>query len=183
MSSAIDSERGTALTGERSDNKVAAVFATEEAARSVAEGLRTDGGLQPEQVLVVTPRDEHPGRKLQPESRGILHTIILSHYKLAIAGIVLGLLVVAVLYFMDVGAVTRSPAFAAFAAVFFGVSFGLFAGGLISLRPDQDPMVFKVREALDKGRSAVVVHAFSAEQRDLAAQALERNGGETIRTL
>lgn len=179
----MNTDAGSALTGERSDSKVAAIFPSEAQARAVSTAIRDESALQPEQVMVVTPHDRHPGRKMQPESRGILRTIIVSHYKLAIAGIVLGLLVFAALLLMGVDAVARSPGLAAFALVFFGACFGMFAGGLVSLRPDQDAYVLKIREALTEGRSAVVVHAFNTDERQRAEAALAHHGGQTISSL
>lgn len=171
------------VTGERSDSKVAAIFDSEAAARAIADDLRSGLGLEGAQVQVVCPRDRHPGRKLLPEGHGIFRTIIIAHYKLGIAGLLLGAALFAVLYAMGVTAIVSSPVLAGALIAGYGGVFGLMAGGLVSLRPDQDPYLLKVRDALKDGRTAVVVHAFDPAERDLAERALSARGGDTIRTL
>lgn len=171
------------ITGETSDSKVAAIFEDEGTARRIAGKVGSLLNLRPTQVQVVTPTDRHPGRKLEPESHGIFRTILISHYKLGLAGMGMGALLFAALMMMQVQAVTQSPWFAVGMMIGYGGVAGLMLGGLVSLRPDHDPYVLKVREALEEGRTAVVVHAYSPGQRDHAADALVSNGGKTIRTL
>lgn len=171
------------VTGERSDSKVAAIFDSQDSARAIAARLREDVPLQPGQVQTISPQDRHPGRKLEPEGHGIFRTIIIAHYKLGLAGLAVGAVLFAVLYAMDVTAVVSSPALAAGLMVGYGGVFGLMAGGLVSLRPDHDPYLIKVRDALQDGRCAVVVHAFTDDERDRAERTLSAAGGETIRTL
>ncbi|MCD9033064.1 hypothetical protein LDO32_15145 [Luteimonas sp. Y-2-2-4F] len=173
----------SSVTGETSDSKVAAVFDSESTARAVATEVQSALGFQASQVQVVTPHDRNPGRKLEPEGRGIFRTILIAHYKLGIAGLVLGALVFAALWGLGIEAVRSSPWLAGALIVGYGGVFGLMAGGLVSLRPDHDPYLLKVRGALKEGRSAVVVHAFSTEERDRAQEALAARGGETIATL
>jgi len=151
----------SSLTGEISDSKVAALFDSDDHARAIAHEMRSRLGLRDSQVQVISPHDRHPGRKLLPEGRGIFRTILIAHYKLGLAGLALGGLLI----------------------VGYGGVFGLMVGGLVSLRPDQDPYLLKVRGALKEGCSAVVVHAFSAEERARAEDALSARGGDTVRTL
>lgn len=173
----------TPITGEASNSKVAAVFATaaaaRDAAREVADALALDAG----QVKVITPDDPHPGRKLEPESRGIWHTIVIAHVKLGIAGAVLGLVAFAIAYAMGIRFVTSSPVATALVLLFFGTVAGLFMGGLVSLRPDHDRYVLAAHEATEQGRTTVVVHAFNTAQADQAADFLRGQGGEVTSTL
>lgn len=171
------------LTGEVSDSKVAAIFDSESSARSCARKLRRALRLRPSQVQVITHHDRHPGRKMEPEGRGILRTIVTAHAKLGVAGMALGAVVFSLLYAIGLQLVTSSPGFAAALIIGYGGVLGLMAGGLVSLRPDHDPYIEKVRDALAEGRSAVVVHAFNANQRDAAQDGLDKAGGDTIRTL
>jgi hypothetical protein len=171
------------LTGELSDSKVAAIFDNEATARRTVARLREELSLGPAQAQVVGPDDRHPGRKLLPESHGIFRTILVAHYKLCVAGLAIGAVVFAALYAMGIAMIVSSPVLAAALIIGYGGVFGLMFGGLVSLRPDQDPYLLKVREALQEGRYAVVVHAFDPEQRDRAEQSLAAHGGDTIRTL
>lgn len=171
------------LTGEASDSKVAAILGNEARAREVAGTLLQDLDLQPGQVRVLTPQDRHPGRKLEPESHGIFRTLVVAHYKLAIVGLVFGVLAWALLFGLGIPAVANSPDIAAAVIVSFCTVLGSMLGGLVVLRPDHAPYVRKVQAALRDGKCAVVVHALDAQQRDLAEHALADAGLQTVKTL
>ncbi|MDH5823709.1 hypothetical protein QFW77_11995 [Luteimonas sp. RD2P54] len=171
------------LTGEASDHKVAAAFDGVEAAQAAAAGVRERLALGIAQVRVVEPGQTGLDRALEPEDRGIFRTILRSHLWLGIAGAVLGALAFAILLAMGLPLIAQSPLMAAGAIVGFGAVAGLFAGGLVSLRPDHDPYVLEAREAHAAGRTVLLVHATSAEQCAQAQELLEAAGGDTIRTL
>ena len=171
------------VTGEASDSKVAAIFDSESRARRIAQGLRWRLRLRQSQVQVITPLDRHPGRKMEPEDHGILRTLVIAHIKLGLVGTAVGVALFALLYLSGLELVTASPGFAAALIIGYGAVFGLMAGGLVTLRPDHDPYIHKIRDALEEGRSAVVVHAFDAGQRSAAQETMDEQGGETIRTL
>lgn len=171
------------ITGELSNSKVAAVFPNESAARNAALGVATALSLGSAQVQVITPAEPHPGRKLEPESRGIWQTIVVAHIRLGIAGAVAGVLIFAVLYAMDIPFIVNSAVAAALVLLGFGAVAGLMLGGLVSLRPDHDRYVEATRDAMAAGNTTVVVHAFSTEQRSQAADYLRAQGGEVTSTL
>lgn len=173
----------SSLTGEHSDSKVASVFDSHQRAQDVARMARQQLGLQPSQVQVVSPQDANPGRKVEPESRGIFRTGLVAHLKLGLAGLAVGALAFALLYLLGVPAITRSPWMAGWSITGLGGFLGLMAGGLVMLRPDHTPMLAKVGSALEEGRHAVVVHAFDSGERDRAHAFLAGQGGETVRTL
>jgi len=173
----------SALTGEVSNSKVAAIFPDEVAARSVAARVQAALQLSDAQVEVITPADRGPGRKLEPESEGIFRTIIRAHVVLGLAGGAVGALVFAVLSAMAVPMIVNSAPLAAGVIVVFGIVAGLMFGGLVSLRPDHDWYIAKVLEAIGEGRSAVVVHAFSREQNAQAEDLLKAASGEVVTTL
>ncbi len=173
----------SSVTGEVSDSKVAAIFDSESTARRVAGDLRAKLDLADSQVQVITPHDPLRDRKLMPENRGILRTIVIAHYRLGLAGLAVGAIVFALLYAAGLPFIVASPLFAAAVITSFGGLAGLLLGGLVSLRPDQDPCILKVRGALKQGSSAVVVHAFDADELHQARDALSDRGGDTIRTL
>ena len=170
------------LTGEVSNSKVAAVFANATAAGEVAARLRSTLQLSEAQVQVITPTDRHPGRMLEPESRGIWRTIVRSHVRLGALGAVAGAVAFAVLWARGLPWIVNSAVMAACVLVGFGTVAGLLLGGLLTLRPDHDLYIIKVLEALADGRSAVVVHAFSREQNAQAAALLSEAHGEVVST-
>lgn len=173
----------SAVTGEVSNSKVAAVFPREAAARAAAQAVAAALDLDAAQVQVITPSEPHPGRKLEPESRGIWRTIVVAHVRLGIVGAVVGVVAFAVLYAIGLPFITASPVAAALILLGFGAVAGLMLGGLVSLRPDHDRYVEATRDAMEAGNTTVVVHAFSVEQRQQAAEFLRGQGGEVTSTL
>lgn len=173
----------SAVTGEVSNSKVAAVFPREAAARAAAQAVAAALDLDAAQVQVITPSEPHPGRKLEPESRGIWRTIVVAHVRLGIVGAVVGVVAFAVLYAIGLPFITASPVAAALILLGFGAVAGLMLGGLVSLRPDHDRYVEATRDAMEAGNTTVVVHAFSVEQRHQAAEFLRGQGGEVTSTL
>jgi len=173
----------TPITGEVSDSKVAAVFQDEFTARQAAANVSSALSLTSGQIQLITPTEPHPGRKLEPESRGIWRTIVIAHVRLGVFGAVVGLLAFAALYSAGFPFIVNSPVAAALVLFFFGGVAGLMLGGLVSLRPDHDRYVEAARDAMASGNSTVVVHAFSGEQRDKAAEFLRAQGGDVTSTL
>lgn len=171
------------ITGELSNSKVAAVFADEAVARRAAEAIAATLALGEAQVQVITPDEPHPGRKLEPESRGIWRTIVIAHVRLGIAGAIAGLLVFALLYELGIAFVVNSAVAAALVLVAFGTVAGLFLGGFVSLRMDHDRYVQATRDAMKAGHTTVVVHAFSVVQRNKASEFLREQGGDVTSTL
>lgn len=171
------------LLGELSSSKVAAVFPLESSAREAASAVGTALRLLPAQVRVLIPGQGGVDRALEPESHGIARTIFLAHYKLGIAGLVLGVLVFTGLFASGVQFVRLSPLAASGALAFFGLVGGLLLGGLVALRPDHDAYILHAKEALEDGHVVVIVHATSTEQRDKAQMVLNSLGGETTVTL
>ena len=171
------------ITGELSNSKVAAVFPRESEARKAAEGVSAALSLEMAQVQVITPAEPHPGRKLEPESRGIWRTIVVAHIRLGIIGLIVGLIAFLALRAAGIPFIVNSPVAAALSLIFFGGVAGLMLGGLVSLRPDHDRFVEHTRDAMAEGNTTVVVHAFSVEQREQAAEFLRAQGGEVTSTL
>ena len=171
------------VTGELCNHKVAAVFPDAARAAAAAQSLRDRMPLGEAQVQVLTPGERNAGRKLEPENHGMVRTMWIAHAKLGLAGAIAGALLFVLLWWLAVPAVTASPRIAFALVTAFATVFGLLAGGLVSLRPDRDPQRLVVRDALRAGRAAVVVHAFTLDERDRAAALLEADGGETVRDL
>lgn len=173
----------TPLTDEYSNHKLAAVFHSGQRAREAASSLVTTLGLGESQVQLVAPGEPFPGRKLEPESRGILRTIVVSHVRLAVVGAIAGLLVFAVLHAAGVPFIVQSPVASALVLLAFSTFGGMLLGGLVSLRPDHDRYVHATRDAMRAGDTTVVVHAFSTHQRNEAATLLREQGAKVTSTL
>lgn len=89
----------------------------------------------------------------------------------------------ALLYTLDIAFVVQSAVAAVLVLLGFGAVAGLFLGGFVSLRPDHDHYIEATRDAMASGRTTVVVHAFSAAQREQAADFLRAQGGDVTSTL
>lgn len=171
------------VTGELSNSKVAAVFASQAVARAAAGKVAAALALGSAQVQVIVPGDAHLERKLEPERQGIWRTIVVAHVKLGIVGFFAALLAFIVVYALGVPFITSSPVAACLVMLFFGTTGGLMLGGLVSLRPDHDRYVEAAREAAQEGGTSVVVHAFSPDQARQAAAFLRAEGGDVTSTL
>lgn len=171
------------LTGEVSNSKIAAVFDTGAAARDAAAALLAEAGLQPQQVKVIAPDEPDANIKLEPEGKGIWHTILVSHLKLGILGVVLGAVAFAIMMWAGLPFVTRNPFAAAAVTMAFGGVGGLLLGGLVSIRPDHDRYVHATHDAMDAGRTTVVVHALSKDEQQRARELLSARGAEVTGTL
>ncbi|UXY14910.1 riboflavin biosynthesis protein RibA [Chitiniphilus purpureus] len=171
------------MFGETARTKIAALFDSESAAARAIAQVRDVAGIAGGQVRLVQPGDTEFGRKLEPESGGIVRTAIRAHLLLGAVGIVVSLLIYAVLFIADVPAVASNPGVAAAVMAFFGLVFGLLAGGLATARPDHQAVIAPVREALSAGRWAVVVHPASPRQCDEALRVLHGMSRDVVRTL
>lgn len=173
----------TAVFGEKSLSKVGAVFTEAGDARHAADELVAHYGLRAEQVRVVEPNDPGVSRKLEPESGGIAKTLVRSHVLLGLSGVVVGLILAAALVLSGIAATASSPFYTFVVFAFFGGIFGMLLGGLISLRPDHDPLITRVETASRKGRWSVIVHARNHEEERRAKEALEKMSDRVTETL
>jgi len=169
------------LTGESSDHKLAAIFASEPAAREAAVKIIDVLGLDDAQTEVVKPGGQDAGKKLEPESRGIWHTLIRAHLWLGLTGAAIGAVAYAVMFFAGVGFVTNNPAQAAM-IIFYCFLVGLLLGGLVTVRPDHARYIRQSKEALDDGKILLAVHARSLKELRRAKSELEKTGADTIAT-
>lgn len=171
------------LTGEASNHKVAGLFDDKIEAQERADAVRSTTGLDETQVNVLEPAEANVARSLEPESRGILATMMRAHIWLGLAGAVLGLLAFATMMVMDVPFVVLSPLWSAVLLTGFGTAGGMMVGGALTLRPDHTPYVSASRDALRQGRHVVAVHATSTDELKQAERILKGGTGDTVRTL
>lgn len=116
------------LFGERSLTLVAALFDNGTAAARAAGSLQRQQRGERCPVLVVEPNDPRLGRKLEPESTGIWHTLLRSHGRLGLVGTVAGAIAGAVLVAAGWDAAASSPAMTIVIAAVYGLFCGAAAG-------------------------------------------------------
>ena len=175
----------TALNQEKSPTKIGAFFKDKKTAEEAAANLINAEKLASSQVKLVKPGSEPDivDKKLAPEDHNVARTMVSAHVWFGIGGIVAGLLIALLLVLIGPTATQSSPFFTVFALVFVGGIIGLLAGGFISLRPDQDPLIMKTHTANANDRWTLVVHGYDHEEIRKAEATLQRSGGDTIRTL
>lgn len=170
------------LSAEAASTKIAALFDTKSAASNAAERVCYEAHLRRGQVRLVHPYEAHFGRKLEPENDGIVRTAIRSHLMMGALGVVIGLAIVGILHRQGIEAVTQSPGPAAGAAIFLGLVFGMLLAGLATARPDHQLVITPVREAVQHGRWALLVHPTTSEQCNETLRALRNTTAEVLRT-
>ncbi|MFU8831277.1 MAG: hypothetical protein ACNA7J_03880 [Wenzhouxiangella sp.] len=171
------------LTGEASDHKIAGIF-TDLAGLQVGRDRLVDSvRLDDDQLIVLAPGERADGELLEPESRGIWHTLIRAHVWLGLAGAIIGALVFLLLVWLDVAFVVGNPWTSFVVLVAFSTFGGGLLGGAVTLRPDHAPYIHKVKSALRQGRHVLVVHATDRRQMNLIRQILKDSDADTVATL
>lgn len=175
------------LTGEKSLTKIAALFPSEEAAQTAAHDVARAVGLSPSQARLLfpeeaqTPRRELFAMKVEPESDGITQTFWRSHLALGALGAFVGALLWWV--WREQALIASTPVMSLVALVGFGATFGLLAGGLVTLRPDQVQVISALRTGLRAGQWAVVFHPFNSRQAESIHYALQSRQIEALSSL
>ncbi|RZL36064.1 MAG: hypothetical protein EOP35_11755 [Rubrivivax sp.] len=170
------------LFGERSLTLVAAIFRDRGSAVRAFEALRTIS-TRKLGIWLISPSDPALGRKMEPESNGIWHTLVRSHLWLGLAGGAVGVLLAALLLMSGWPAAMASPRATVAVGGLFGFFAGLLAAGLLTLRPDRALVTTKVREASEQGHWSVVAHPVSAHDADVAQDMFSVGGGHVLRSL
>lgn len=160
------------LQGESFPHKVSAQFDSQESAERAVQLLMDNASLPREQINVVHPHDPHIARKIEPEVKGIARTLVKSHLVLGVGGLVLGLVVAAILTTVGPTLTRSSPLFTFIALGFLFPAFGLMLAGLISLRPDHDPLIAKARTATNSGQWTVIAHCTTTEQQERVTETI-----------
>lgn len=171
------------LSGEHRDHKVAVTCASRQTAEQIAADLCAHTSLSQSQVTVIRPGEPHEGRELEPESRGIWHTMIRAHIGLGLVGVGVGLVLFLVMHAVGIPFVTQNPWWSGALFLGFGGVLGLMLGGAFTLRPDHMPYLMKAQSSLRSGKYVVAVHAESLSQLHEAQEEFEKRGLSSVRTL
>lgn len=168
------------LSGERFTKKLVGVFDYENEAIVIMERLKQQLGLRDEQMQLVHPYEKNYDIKLEPETRGVARTAVRAHTTSGVGGLLVGILIWAVLYAVGGDAVRSAPIGAAVAIIFFATAAGLMLGGLITARPDHEGVILHVREAVEQGKWALIVHSRGASQSNKAEAILSNRTDDVL---
>ncbi len=175
-------KRDMGLTGERSNHKLAGIFPDAEQAEQCRKRIEASTET-PLVIDILNAESGALGRRLEPESRGIWHTLVRSHVWLAMAGAGAGLIIFALMVFMNVAFVVQNLLPAAALLVFFCAVGGAMIGGLVTLRPDHSVFNAAVSSALSENRHVVIVHPTTSAQIESARACLKQFADQTVATL
>ena len=168
---------------ERSLSKVAATYPDSRRALRARDRVETSAGIERRRVHLVGPFDRGWGRKVEPEGVGIARTAIRAHLTCGAIGLAAALALYLALRANDVPAIVSTPWLSLLAMLFFGAVFGLMAGGLLTIRPDHEPLIARIGEATRTGHWTVVVHPVTRDELERSMRALESTGAAVVRTL
>lgn len=150
--------------GEQSLSKVAAVYDSPEKAREAAHSVHRHTGLETVRLDLIEPGDPSLLTKIEPETQGIFRTMIRAHVSCGLIGWLLAVLTWAGFMAAGATAVVSAPGLSWLFFSSLGLIGGLLVGGLLSLRPDHQLLINKVRRATQQGRWALVGHPQGADQ-------------------
>lgn len=171
------------LSGEKSTTLIAALFGDANRAKEAGTRLRKDAQLADNQVRLVRPDDPALARKLEPESQGIWRTARRTHVWLGLAGLIAGLVIGAALYAFGLPAFVSSTVVALAACALIGLFGGLLLAGLLTMRPDHDLVIERVRDSAASGGWVVVAHPANDMQISRTEESLRNSGGEIVSSL
>lgn len=161
------------ITEEKNPSRISAIFNNEAEAKKAQTLLIDSGGFADNKINIIRPHDDDISKKLEPETGGVKRTIYKSHVVLGIVGIIVGLVLAAVVQLIGPDFMSgRTPTIYAIFAMIFGM-LGLMLAGLISLRPDHDPVTTHVVEAVQEGKWALILQTHNKDEADRAAVLLK----------
>lgn len=152
------------ISGEQSNTKFLAVFATEAELDHCRVALQQDG-IDPNQVVSIAPHEQNYARKLEPEPQGIERTAIRSHVLFGGLGLLIGLVIWVALYASEVEFIVASPIISLLPFVLLFPVAGMMLGGFVTLRPDHLIVIEGVKQAQSKGQWSLIVHSRNSNQK------------------
>lgn len=152
------------ISGEQSNTKFLAVFATEAELEHCRTALEQDG-IDPNQLATIAPAEKNYARKLEPEAQGIERTAVRSHALFGGLGLLVGVVIWVALYASEVEFIVASPVISLLPFILLFPVAGMMIGGFVTLRPDQLIISEGVTQAQKKGQWSLVVHSRNANQK------------------
>lgn len=138
--------------------QIASVFTNEKDARESVNELVKTTNISREQLTVIKPNDNEFSEKLEGDSRALGKLMWHSHLILGAAGLFVGAVVAFFLVSYGPAMTQQNPFWTYLALISPGLFTGLFVAGLLSLRPDRNLIIEKVKSAIKQNRFAIVVN-------------------------
>ncbi|MCU4676708.1 hypothetical protein N7931_13815 [Catenovulum sp. 2E275] len=146
------------MSQETYPSKIAGVFNSEESAQAVVKALHSKTDLSPDKVSLIQPGDMHFDEKLEPEDKQIGKTLLKTHITFGCIGLIFGLCIATLLNLTGF-VLMQNYLIEAFVSISLICLFlGLLVAGFVTIRPDHDSMINKIRTATRSGQWSVIVH-------------------------
>lgn len=129
------------INPESKPSKLAAVFDNEQKAVEAKQKLVNVGHFNQQDIEVIQPKDKNTSKKIEPEPKAIARFITRSHLILGGVGLLVGLAIASALVASGPMMTQSSPLYTYIALAVVGTFVGLLFAGLLSLRPDHDPLI------------------------------------------
>lgn len=163
--------------------QVAAVFDSEQEARSSAEELTKQAAVSSSQITLVDPTDKKISQKLEGSSKSIGKSLWHSHLALGGAGLVIGLIAAFLLTQFGPALTQQNPMFTYIALISPGLFIGLFVAGLIGLRPDRTEIIDTVRHAVRERRYALIINLKESQSASAVSKSLNARSDKVVEAL
>ncbi len=161
------------INKEKYHSKVAGIFNDESTTHSAKETLIDYGHFTERHINIITPHDNDAGHKIEPETHAIGKLISQSHFLFGSIGFLFGLLLASLLSSVGPTFAQSSPMLTHMALAIIGIFLGFIIAGVISLRPDHDPLINDAIEATQQNKWALIVQAEESGDRQRARQLLQ----------
>lgn len=152
------------IIGEARSGIVSGVFRCESDARGAAYCLINDGDFERDNINIVAPNDSLFAEKMEPGKDTIARTLVRTHLIFGLLGLLFGLILSALLALFGPPLTQSSPMFTTIALALIGLFLGLIFAGVVSVRPDHDPLIETTQHAIRSGCWAVVVHTLDRDE-------------------
>lgn len=171
------------LSEENKASKVAAVFESEQQALDARQILLNDDDLNQLNFEIVRPKDKHISEKIEPESKAIIKFITRSHWVLGGLGLVIGLVVASALALIGPEMTQSSPMYTYLAFAIIGTFLGLLIAGVVSLRPDHDPLITQTMTASQQNQWTLIIQTEDQEKLTKVYEMMESISASVTKTL
>lgn len=152
------------IIGESRPGMVSGIFRSEADAKRAIESLINEGDFNADHINVISPNDKNFAEKVEPDQSGIARTMVRSHLIFGFIGLLSGLILSAFLALFGPPLTQSSPMFTTIALALICFFIGLIFAGLVTVRPDHDPLIEDTRHAIRSGQWAVVVHTLDRDE-------------------
>ncbi|MEJ6476213.1 hypothetical protein [Pseudoalteromonas piscicida] len=140
------------------DHRVGAVCTGRTAAQKLQDALLNAQVVAPTHLQMLNPHEHEVEQKLEPQSEHRIAKSMLNwHLYLGSMGVILGFLIAGVLVSYGPSFTQANPYLTFIALLSPGLFLGLFASGLISLRPDKDAFNQAVMSKIAQGKWLLIV--------------------------